>query len=406
MGYYQSMSVVKSTRRQRVAIALEMEWGYKRHQEVYAGVQRYADEAGWETSIHPAPEREMVRRLSDPPYDGVIARTTTELAQAAQRAGVPVVNVWMNSPVKNLPSVFVDCEAVGRMAAEHLLGRGFRQFGYMGYERDVDSRLQLNGFRQAIRQEGYRVNTFRYSRASIAGNAHGWEDFVSGLEHWIDTWKPPMGVFVGGDLDCRYLIDICRSKGLHVSQDVALVGRGNESVICHAPSPTLTSIDLGYAQIGYRAGAMLDGLMRGQKLDHESELVLPAELIPRQSTDAFAADDPLVARALRFIAEHSHERIQVKHVAAEVATTRRTLERKFQDSVGRTIAGEIARLRIERAKRRLVETDDSMKAVALDAGFRNADHFYKVFTRVEGMPPSQYREEHQPVFMRRRDRSV
>jgi transcriptional regulator GlxA family with amidase domain len=39
----------------------------------------------------------------------------------------------------------------------------------------------------------------------------------------------------------------------------------------------------------------------------------------------------------------------------------------------------------------MAETDVPMKDIALDAGFRNADHFYKVFMRVEGVPPSVYR---------------
>ncbi|MFT5124200.1 MAG: LacI family transcriptional regulator [Kiritimatiellia bacterium] len=385
----------------RVAIALEMDWGYKRHQEVYAGCQRFADEAGWDTSIHPAPERELKRRSKERPYDGIIARTGTALAAAARDASIPVVNVWKNSPVEGLPSVYPDYEAAGAMAAEHLLSRGFRQFGYLGFERDIDSQLQLAGFREVIRREGFRCSTFRYPRTSIAGKAIGWERFVRGVEDWMDTWKPPIGIFAVGDLDCRYLIDVCRSKGLHVSQQVALVGRGNETAICDAPAPTLTSVDMGYAQVGYQAAAMLDRLMSGQRPPDQPELVLPSELIPRQSTDAYAADDPLVARALRFIAENSHQSIQVKHVASEVATTRRTLERKFQESVGRTIAGEIARLRIERAKRRLIETDDSMKVVGVDSGFRTADHFYKVFLRIEGMTPSAYRESRQPVFIGR-----
>ena len=84
-----------------------------------------------------------------------------------------------------------------------------------------------------------------------------------------------------------------------------------------------------------------------------------------------------------------------------MAATRRTLERRFKESIGRSIAGEITRLRIQRAKRRMVETDASMKDVATDAGFRSADHFYKVFARVEGVPPSHYRETHQKAFPER-----
>ncbi|MDG2122812.1 MAG: DNA-binding transcriptional regulator [Verrucomicrobiales bacterium] len=379
----------------RVAISLEMDWGFKRHLEVYAGCQRYADEAGWDCSIQPAADR-VLQRI---PFDGILARATPVLADAAKREGVPLVNVWLNSPEKNLPGVFPDFKKSGAMAAEHLLARGFRQFGYLSYLRDIDSHLQLQGYRTSVKQAGFSCNTHRFARTSVEGAATGWEKFVAGIEAWIDTWNPPIGVFVVNDLFCRYLIDVCRAKGLHVSQDVAIVGTTNESEICASPAPTLTSIDLGYGQIGYRAAAMLDRMMSGHTPPKKSELVPPAELIPRQSTDAFATDDPLVSRALRFIAEHGHQRIEVNDVVAAVATNRRNLERRFRDSLSRTIAAEITRLRLERAKRRLVETDAPMKDIALDAGFRNADHFSKVFTRVEGTPPNQFRKQHQRLFL-------
>jgi LacI family transcriptional regulator len=390
--------------RRRVAISLELEWGFKRHLEVFAGCQRYADEAGWDCSINPAADR-----LLDPEspghvqYDGVLARVTRPLAEAAERLGVPVVNAWLNSPMRKLPSVFPDFEASGVMAAEHLLSRGFRRFGFLGFQREIDSRLQLNGFRRGIGPKGYPCTVHRFSQTGLEGKARGWEGFIAGLETWMDGWEAPIGIFVTSDLYCRYLFDVCRSRGLQVSQDVAIIGSSNELAICDAPPPTLTSIDLGYAQVGYRAAALLDRLMNGEAPPEGPELVAPAGLTPRQSTDSFAAEDPLLSRALRFIAEHSHERIEVKHVAAAVAINRRTLERGFRDSLGRSIAGEIMRLRLERAKRRMVETDVPLKRVAEESGFSNANQFYKTFTRVEGMPPSRYRKEHQRLFPERAD---
>ncbi len=385
----------------RVAISLDLDWGYKRHLEVYAGCQKYADEVGWQCTINPAADRILRRPADGVPFDGVIARATKSLADAARLTGVPLVNVWLNSPAEGLTSVFPDWEASGAMAAEHLLARGFRQFGYLGYARDIDSRLQFNGFRNVIRQAGFSCSTFRFSRTSISGVALGWEKILAGMVKWIDTWKPPIGVFVCQDLVCRYLIDVCRSKGLHVSQDVGIIGTHNESDICNAPQPSLTSIDLGFGQIGYRAAALLDQMMAGHLPPAKTELVIPAELVSRQSTDAHAVDDPIVGRALRFMTENAHLRIQVNHVARAVSTQRRTLERRFRESLGRSIAEEIARLRLERTKRRLVETDATMKNVAQEGGFRSADHFYKVFTRVVGIPPSEYRQQHQFAFPER-----
>ncbi|PAW75114.1 MAG: hypothetical protein B9S38_02565 [Verrucomicrobiia bacterium Tous-C4TDCM] len=391
------MKKIKNDKPPRVAISLELNWGYKRHMEVYAGCQKYADEAGWDCSINPAAEF-MLGRGAGRGYDGIIARASIHLAAAARKAGVPVVNVWVNTPTKGLPSVFADFEASGAMAAEHLIARGFRRFAYLGFQRDLDSQSQFSGFRNFVRAAGYPCTVHRFARNCDDGKASNWETFVSGLEKWIDTWELPMGVFVTQDLFCRFLIDVCRAKGLHVSQDVAIVGTHNETEICNAPEPSLTSIDLGFGQVGYRAAAMLDRLMAGQAVADGPEMVPPAELVSRQSTDVYATSDRLVARALRFIAENGHRSIQVKHVASAVATTRRTLERRFNESMGRSIAGEITRLRVERAKRRMVETDASMKNVAIEAGFRTADHFGKVFTRIEGISPSQFREQHQKAF--------
>jgi LacI family transcriptional regulator len=119
---------------------------------------------------------------------------------------------------------------------------------------------------------------------------------------------------------------------------------------------------------------------------------MPAALVPRQSTDVFAVDDPLVARALRFLAENSNRMVAVSEVAAEVAVSRRKLERRFRAAVGRSIAEESIRLRVNRAKRRLVESDEAIKEVALASGFRSANHFGKVFARAVGISPVRFRE--------------
>jgi len=384
-----SLKTGKATK--RVAICLEMEWGHNRHLETYAGVHKYADKAGWDCVTIPSAVRVLKPKSGISPFDGILGRITEPLAQAAHKIKMPAVNVWLNSPAKNTSSVLADFETSGKIAAQHLVGRGFKRFGYMGFLREKDSRIQIEGFREILKPLGFRFTTYRFPRGGLGGEGLGWERFLDGLEKWANSWEPPIGVLVSNDLYCRHLIETCRTKGLEVPQDVAIVGTSNEPAICASPYPALTSIDLDFELIGFRAAAKLDAMMNGKDKVQTVEYSPPKGLIPRQSTDVLAAEDPIVANALRFISENGHERIQVKDVASAVSIARRTLERKFRESLDRSIGEEIARLRIERAKRLLVETEDSFKALAVDLGFRNADHFYKVFLRVEGITPSQYR---------------
>lgn len=375
----------------RVAIALEMEWGHKRHLETYAGCLNYANEAGWDCVITPSSERILKPKKDEAPFDGVLARATKPMADTAAKRGVPIVNVWLNSPAAHVPGVLPDFEESGRIAAEHLISRGFRRFGYLGFRRDLDSRLQSEGFRKTLEAKDCSCTVHRFSRTSLEGNATGWDDFRARLLKWVESWSPPIGVFVCGDLHCRYLMEACRSAGLHVPQDVAIIGTHNEPNICNSPYPALTSIDMEFEEIGYRAAGLLDRLMQGGSPPPNPELIRPQKLVARQSTDSFATEDPFVSNALRFMAENSHRPLGVKDVALAVGLNRRSLERRFTQFSDEGIAKQITRMRIERAKRLMVETKESLKSIAIDCGFRNSDHLSKAFLRTENRTPTDFR---------------
>lgn len=81
---------------------LELQWPYKRHSEIFAGVQRYAEEQGWETIIDEFAHDTLGRQRGPADrYDGIIARVNRPLARRALQRGVPVVNVWPSSPVRH-----------------------------------------------------------------------------------------------------------------------------------------------------------------------------------------------------------------------------------------------------------------------------------------------------------------
>ena len=71
--------------------------------------------------------------LKDWKGDGIIARVDSPpIAAAVRRTGLPVVDVSAERFASEFPRVSVDNAAVARLAAEHLLGKGFRHFAFFG----------------------------------------------------------------------------------------------------------------------------------------------------------------------------------------------------------------------------------------------------------------------------------
>lgn len=385
-----------STQKLQIAIMIDLDWSYRHHLEVFWGTQQFAQRhSGWEVIIDPHADGTLPARGKESPYHGIIARATRQLERRAGRLGVPVVNVWLNSPATSLPSVFPDVASTGRMAAEHLLSRGLRQFRYLGFAREQAIRPQLQAFREAVAAAGCGCSPLLVKR-TYASNAKNWAAFREQLHTWLDTWEQPCGVLCSFDLLARYLAHACARRGLRVPEDVAIVGTRDESLICLHPDPSLSSIDLGYERVGMRAAQLLDELLNGAAPPTGPIYVPPRGLFARRSTDVYAVDDPIVAVALQFIAENCSRPLKVDDVAQAVATTRRTLERRFRDVLDCSVNEELNRLRLERAKRRLMESKLSIKAIAIETGFGSATQMGLVFQRFEGYSPSEFRRRHAP----------
>jgi len=83
--------------------------------------------------------------------------------------------------------------------------------------------------------------------------------------------------------------------------------------------------------------------------------------------------------------------LRVAELARSFRVSRRTLETRFRDVTGTTIAAELMRLRIEHAKQLLVTTKRTLESIAADCGFYNASHLSASFYRHLGVRPSVFR---------------
>lgn len=371
---------------------MDLNWPFKRHYEIFAGIREFVEtHADWTFDPGNFPHYEIAQGKR---YDGIVGRIEKDCFLAARKAGIPMVNVWIDSPVAaKVTGVYSDSHAVGRMAAEHLILRGFRRLAHFGYTGSVDSKRHLEGMREVAREHGYPLASYS-THSTFNDKADNWARFVDYVKRVQEEWEAPFGIGFPYDELCHAVSAICRAEGWQIPEQLAMVGCNNDQLICNVAEPSLSSIDRGVWKCGYEAARSLDNLMRGKKAPAAPLMIPPKELVVRKSTDFHAVDDPRVARALSFMAGQSTGQLSVPEIARFVGVGRQTLERGFREHLGRTINEELIRLRISKLKRLLVESDESIKELSGKVGFGTTANMFPMFKRHTGMTPKGYRETH------------
>jgi AraC-like DNA-binding protein/ligand-binding sensor protein len=109
---------------------------------------------------------------------------------------------------------------------------------------------------------------------------------------------------------------------------------------------------------------------------------------------AASHEDTIVAHALEYIRQNSASRILIKDVAAYCYCSESYINHCFKKRVGVNVNTYINKVRIENAKHRLITTNDTMTSIAMDLGFNDPNYFSRVFTRLVGNPPSEFRRRY------------
>lgn len=376
----------------RVAIVMNLGYALKRHLEVFAGAYGYACKRGWQVDAMPFADPIYSARRGHVKYDGIVARVGRRLAAHARTTGVPLVNVWYSSPARNVPLVFVDQARVAALAADHLLARGFRRFAFAGFGRVKATGSLDRAFRAALGDAAHSYDRFE-TTINVTVAPRTFAAFERALIDWLGSLPRPVAILACDDELARHIINVARVHGIDVPGDVAVMGLNNDEPFCLLSQPTLSSIDYGHDRIGIRAARLLEELMDGRPPPAEPVLLAPRGLVPRDSTDVFASDDPLVAAALRYMADSCDKPINVNDVVRKLQVCGQTLARRFRTARGCRPIEELTRMRIARAKRLLADGDLTIAEVARQCGFNSRAQFFVAFRRAEKVTPGTYRSE-------------
>jgi len=329
--------------------------------------------------------------------DGVIARIKTPaFAEAVARKKVPTVDLYGGLANLKIPTIRSDELAVGRLAAEHLLERGFRQFAFCGYNgTDWSDRRQV-GFEQCIAQAGYPCQTFhnplnRFPKQAVEYEEHGVK-YEEQLTRWLQALPKPIGLMACNDSRARQILNCCRGIKVIVPDEVAVVGVDKDEVLCELSDIPISSVILNTEQIGFQAAALLGRMMAGEQPPQTAIVIPPKGIATRRSTDVLAIEDKHIATALGIIREHSCEGLNVPALLKLVPLSRSALERRFVSLVGRSPKAEILRVRLERVKQLLLDSDLPLKLISEKTGFENQEYLSRIFKKKVGMTPGRFRD--------------
>lgn len=324
--------------------------------------------------------------------DGMIARIETEaIASVVRRTHLPVVDVSAARKVRNIPWVETDDRELARLAARHLIDRGFRNLAFCGEPLFNWSRWREQHFTVFAQDAGCECQLFQGK--SPSERDYSWTRERRRLKSWVEQLPKPVGVMACYDFKGQQLLDVCRELDIAVPEQVAVIGVDNDARLCRLCTPPLSSVIPDTHRTGYEAAQLLDRMMRGEKVGTDAVLIPPLGIAERQSSDVYAIDDADVASALRYIREHACEGISVADLLRVVPLSRRMLEHRFLKLVRRTPHAEIIRIRMERAARLLRETDLSLAEIANRAGFADANYLSVAFKKQMGVSPRAYRAE-------------
>lgn len=212
--------------------------------------------------------------------DGMILGGDAAIARISQCRNQGIRIVLVNNEIEgfSLPCVISDEEAGVRLAVDHLVDRGHRRIAMMaGRFSPYICEKRYQGFRKAMREHGLDIPP-GYLRTTET-------DIKSATEAAIAMLRQenrPTAVFGANDEIATGIMKAAIRLGLRVPEDVAVVGY-DDSRVCEAMEPELTSVHIFRTRMGQESAALLLKLLHGEQPEKERVVIAP-ELVVRRST--------------------------------------------------------------------------------------------------------------------------
>jgi LacI family transcriptional regulator len=225
-------------------------------------------------------EQRCIDVLRSRRVDGLMV-LTGRLSDAALKAlarELPLVVTGRDLSAPNVFSLNFDDLLGARLATEHLLDLGHRRIAFIGGDPlHPDSAKREKGYRQALKSRGVKVD-----EALLLAGDYREEGGLQAIERLLDAGTPFTAIFAANDQMAFGAALALHRRGLHVPQDVSLVGFDDVATSSYTVPP-LSSIHQPVYELGRLAATAMLDLLAGRQPD----AVLPSpRMVVRESARA------------------------------------------------------------------------------------------------------------------------
>ena len=296
----------------------------------------------------------------------------------------PVVGVSNRSRSLPCSRVVNDLPASAEMIFDYFHQRFYRAFCFVGMNPEADNYVCEGMW------EAFSALALREGLACARTDPEC-------LPKTLPSLHPGTAFVAYSDVEARRCLNILVDAGIRVPDDAAVLGVGDfelENMMSRVP---LSTLRVNGERIGELAVEML-----ARELTCSSTLpgtlhVPPLGILERASTQTLYAED----QDLRDLLHMLRDEIPTLRTAGDCARLagvgRRTLERRFQGAFGTGIAGILRFLRVEAAKRLMLEEDMKLEEVAERAGFADGRMLSVTFRKLTGENPSAFRKKYSGI---------
>jgi LacI family transcriptional regulator len=337
-------------------------------------------------------EADLLNHLSedDPPAGIILAGRGFDESKVphVHLNAIPMVNISSRFETPIIPIVTHDNRAIGEMAAEHLMDKGYKRFAYIGVGDNPLSNERFAGFSECLSKNGFA--NARVDRQELAGNEKG-------FRAWLEGQGFPLGIFAAHDRCARKVCWESEHMGFRIPDDIGVIGVDNDPYQCELSRTPLSSIELRFEELGNRAAARLHDAICGRPHLPALILIPPARVVERLSTDHLAVEDDLVRQVLQKIKARHEPRLGVAQLAESLGVSKSSLEKRFKAATGKTVFTEIHRFRMDRARRLVSETNLPVDEISERIGIADTKRFGKLFKQRFGDTPTAFRRKQKPA---------